>query len=463
MSYKKIISANNRGFIADKENLRNIFIKIFSGAEVPPFRGIIKTSEKGTISFRIKYKTYNLYTGEKKQQIIHFELLHTNAYGYILRLKDDQGNILNDYQLIPKVKCFEKSYEFQTITDYISGSAVQPLACSAQTNHSGYVFFVVNNKLYIFSANQKKSQIVYLEPISTESYGIVLRLKDKNGKFLNDYQLRPTLKLFDRGYEFQIIIDHISGLNVKPLPCSINTINNGTIHFYIKHKHYVFSTGSKKQKMIHLEPIHTEAYGIVLRLKDINGNILNDYQLKPALRRFERGYEFQTIHDYIFNSDIEPVACAIKTDINGVIGFKKDDVSYRFNSGQRKEQVINITPIKTEAYGFVFRLINTQENFLCDYQVRPKYKFLKRGYEFQTINDFLSGKNIQPLPCKIETASRGIICFYIGNKGLNICTPQMKKKTVWLIPKYSGNYGWLIEIWNENKTELLSTIDRRRL
>ncbi|MBU0581216.1 MAG: hypothetical protein KKA19_08565 [Candidatus Margulisbacteria bacterium] len=463
MSYRKIISTNNKHIIT-KEDFKNVLFKLLAGTKVPPFTCTLTTNNWGLISFQKNNQQCTLSTGQKGQQIIKIESIHTKAYGPILRLKSNQGEILNDYQVHPKLKALEKGYELYTFIDYHTGLNIDPVAFSRNTDNHGFITLCYNEKSYTFSTGLNSKQIVNIEPIQTKAYGIILRFTDKNRNFLCDYQLRPFLKKFDRGYEFQTIIDHISDSTIQPIACTLCTNKKRNISFRINNKEYAFSTNLKNQ-LINIEPIQTNVYGWVLRLKNKEGEFICDYQLKLSLRHFARGYKIQTISDHIFGLDITPLACSIKTNNQGSITFKHNKKLLQITTGKKYQQIISIEPIQTKAYGWILRLKNNKGEFICDYQLRPSLKFLEKGYEFQTVSDYLNGLDVQPLPSSTITTDRGVINFFSHSNKKRICihTGGEKNKTVLLIPKYNSNYGWLIEVWNENKTKLLTTIDRRRL
>ncbi|MBU0579897.1 MAG: hypothetical protein KKA19_01870, partial [Candidatus Margulisbacteria bacterium] len=399
----------------------------------------------------------------------------------VLLIDKNNDLLLNAYQV--NLTNFKLKLIFRNFTNtnlswliaYLCGLPVEPRKCIVKSKSNGNISFRINNNCYRLQTNNTTFQKIIIDPIKTSRFGWIISLRDLEGRLLNNYQLLPYTKekfklLSRKGFWFQTIIDHLKNKEIPPQECTVNSDHKGHINFLVNKNIFCLRSKNIGQSYpIHIKPVYTEQYNWVLQLYDNDFQHLTDYiikhGIKPTVRKCRNdSYKVQTIIDYASGLDIKPLPCSIETDANAMIYFsiKNKTIPIKLFA-KNKSQLVDIEPIYTKAYGYILRLKDKKGNFLNDYQVRPTQKCFPRGYELQTIIDYLSGLEIEPKPCSIYTAQNGIINVKINNKFTRFHTNTNKKQLVHLIPKYNKNYGWLIEVWNEDKTELLTTIDRRRL
>ncbi|MBU0579900.1 MAG: hypothetical protein KKA19_01885 [Candidatus Margulisbacteria bacterium] len=467
MSYRKIISSsknNVQAKLALRLWLNELYDKKSPIKE--PIEGIVQTNSNGALNFCISGKTINFYCS-KGSQAIKYKLINTEAYGWVLRLSELKSNIFNDYQLYPEITCFRKGYEYQTVLEYLNGKDINPVAGSVYTGTTGTFIIYIKNKSYTLDIKKKAIEKIKFTPIKTTAYGWVIRFTDSYDNFLSDFYLTNEIQRLFRGYEIQSIIDLIEGKNIEPEPFIYKTDSVARLYLYVNEKPLVLSTGLKKgYQKINIIPIKTNAYGWILRLADLKNNFLKDYQLFPNFKLLVHGYELELVKDFLAGKNVELQAGKTTVGGNGIFVLAINNKIIIFSTGTIKNKTVCFTPLKTEPYDWILRLSDLQGKLICDYQLIPKtneIRLLNRGYKLNTIIDYWAGKDIKPLEALVQTDCNGVLHFQINRKSFHVYTDWKKSHLVSLVPKYSNNYGWLIEVWDKDKTTLFRTIDRRRL
>ncbi|MBU0581215.1 MAG: hypothetical protein KKA19_08560 [Candidatus Margulisbacteria bacterium] len=487
MSYRKIISTYIKPVF--QKNLisfkcfRILIKKLFTGQKVILTPCKIITSPYGKIDFSLyKHKTI-LCTGIPKKQITLITPLYLKEYGWVLLITDKNNNLLNTYQVDIKHKSLKilyrssiKEKKLNWLNAFLSGLPFEPQNFYFKTNNCGTIYISAVNKM--ITTGIKKELNIYFKFIKTEYFGWILLLIDpEKDLLLRPYQLDPIKHhircLWKGDREFNWLVAFLYGLTNELKPFSAETDINGNFNIKCFKSLIRLATGINKKKLIHFIPLRTIEHGWILLLTNKNNDLLAAYSFdlkKHKLNRLwfnmKHSYLLNWIIAYLFGLPVEPKGCLYSTNQSGAFCFCINKKKITVFTGYYGIKKIKIIVQNTKEYGWLLRIYNLEDTHLRDIQLLPnslkKIQLFYYPYELQTIVDYLRGKNIQPLSSSRITDSQGIIHLSI-NTQVKTFFVGPKKAQVHLIPKYSENYGWLIEIWNEDKTELLTTIDRRRL
>ncbi|MBU0579899.1 MAG: hypothetical protein KKA19_01880 [Candidatus Margulisbacteria bacterium] len=468
--------------------LRNIeinwIIAFLKGLPLAPKSCIIQTTKFGSIEFRINNKPIKLTTGLKKIQKIKIQPLQTKQNEWFFLLIDLKGKLLNAYQWFPKQMNFSPAWitknpnkDVNWILAYLYGLPVKPQPGILYTSKNSYIYFFLNKICISVWTGLKENTPIHIKPLETKEYGWIIRLYTNENKHLYDYQLLPQhpkkIRKFYISYKHQLMQDLLQGnTNITPLPMMIKTTKDGTFIMQLNSKRYTLSTSLSGTHEIQIKPLWSKDLGWLFLLIDPKNNILlNVYQgdpqkstLKCLFHASKNKVNLNWIRAYLLGIPVEPQTCVATTTANGSVSMGL--YTQLLHTGLTGANQVYLQPLKTAAYGWILRIYDDQNRHLCDYKLHPfnenKFVQLNKNYQFQTILDYLHGKEISPIPCQITTNTKQEITFQLHGQRKSIYI-GVASSLIHLIPKYTGNYSWLIEIWNEDKTKLLTTIDRRRL
>ncbi|MBU0579902.1 MAG: hypothetical protein KKA19_01895, partial [Candidatus Margulisbacteria bacterium] len=451
-----------------------------NGIPVTPKDCVISTMLNGNINLLINHENFQLATGTKKQKIAHIKTVYHNKYGWIAMLFDQNNNLLNAYQLLPKEKKVKllwfiqskKAFALNNLIALFYGLPLEPKDILVKTYNCGRIFFNVKGKAITLYTGIKRNQKIIIRPILQKNNKMFLLLIDpKTGHLLNAYtcNLKKTtasnIWYSRRGPQINWLIAYLAGLPVEPKACSIKTDKQGNFHFKFFKKYITLSTSAKNNQIIYLKPVKTIKQKWVLLLYNGREELLNvyplipkDFSAKPFWRTSRNIFPYNTLLAFLHGIPVKLKEFTVSTDAHGTISINLNHQYLSFVTGLNHQETIYFKPLNTKQYGWIYRLYLKDGTHLSDYQLLPstqqKIKKLSNPYELQVLADYVAGNNISPeIDCSIQvTSSRKEIFLILKNHQYAHLSSRLNKNQyrAHLKTVYTESYGWVLRIYDEN-------------